>query len=85
MLPKQGAWRDLDGALPVLPLLFSSPSPLLAAAGVLLQVAGEERLASQEEVEMTMGVESMRRDCQTSFPSCAPGLQEGGMGVEASG
>ena len=78
MLPKQGAWRDLDGALPVLPLLFSSPSPLLATAGVPPRAAGEGTLASQEEVGMMTEEGNMRRDC-------ASGLQEDGMVVEASG
>ena len=78
MLWIQEASRDLDGALPALPLLSSSPSPLLATAGVPPRAAGEGTLASQEEVGMMTEEGNMRRDC-------ASGLQEGGMGVEASG
>ena len=79
------ALRDLDDALPALPLLSFSPSPLHVAAGVPPPAASEGTLASQEEVGMMLEAGNRKRDCQPSFPQNASELQEDGMVAVASG
>ena len=79
------AWRGQDDVAPKLPQPFSALFPLLAAASEPPPVEGEEKLASQEGVEMMRAEASRKRRWKSSSPWTAPGLQEDGVGEDASG
>ena len=77
--------KDRGDVAPKLLQPFSAPFPLLAAASEPPPVEGEEKLASQEGVEMMRAEASRKRRWRSSSPWTAPGLQGGGVGEDASG